>query len=107
MTEIKKVAVLGSGVMGAGIAGLMAVLLPVMGWSQSPPPWDDAWRHCDAAAECEVVKNECYAWTSVNAKHKAEAQEHFNYLRPRVNCVAPKPTPQPPARCEDNQCVIG
>ena len=69
--------------------------------------WDDAWRHCDAAAECEVVKNECYAWTSVNAKHKAEAQEHFNYLRPRVNCVAPKPTPQPPARCEHNQCVIG
>jgi hypothetical protein len=70
--------------------------------------WDDAWRHCDAAAECVVLKDACDGWTSVNAKHKGQAEAYFDFERPRVECsMTLRPTPQPPARCEDNQCVIG
>ena len=76
----------------------MAVILVTNVWSydleEGQKNWD-IWAACSADLQCVPIHDECYGWTTVNIKYKAEGEEYKNALAAAVKCLEPKLEPDP------------
>lgn len=77
----------------------VSMLIAANAYAQDPAEWNESWRWCQFAHQCEVMKDECRNWTAVNSDYVEYAKKYFDYARPLMDCGEPLLLPPPKAEC--------
>ena len=79
-----------------------------MAGAQEPVEWNESWRWCQFSHHCEVLKDECGNWGSVNKDYVPYAEKYYDYARPLVDCGEPflLPPPKPACNVKARRCEV-